>query len=112
MNIAEQLLREYVEEGFFGDVKDAIVGKSPEEWAKTSKQMAALLAMRAQYPNNAELEKRIGDLQFRLNQGEGEVMDYNPKSGQSFPKVPQAPKTQESAELNHIKSLVTKLSGK
>jgi len=73
--------------------------------------MAALLAMRAQYPNNAELEKRISDLQFRLNQGEGEVMDYDPKTGQSFPKKPLPPKVQESAELNHIKSLVTKLSG-
>jgi hypothetical protein len=112
MNIAEQLLREYVEEGFFGDVKDAIVGKSVEELAKTSKQMAALLAMRAQYPNNAELEKRISDLEFRLNKGDGEVMDYDPKTGQTFPKKPLPPKTQESAELNHIKSLVTKLSGK
>jgi hypothetical protein len=112
MNIAEQLLKKYVEEGFFGDVKDAIVGKSPEEWAKTSKQMAALLAMRAQYPNNAELEKRISDLQFRLNDGSGEVMDYDPKTGQSFPKKPLPPKVQESTELNHIKSLVTKLSGK
>lgn len=112
MNIAEQLLREYVEEGFFGDVKDAVMGKSPEEWAKTSKQMAALLAMRTQYPNNAELEKRISDLQFRLNQGDGEVMDYDPKTGQTFPKKPMPPKMPESTELNHLKSLVTKLSGK
>lgn len=112
MNIAEQLLKEYVEEGFFGDVKDAVMGKSPEEWAKTSKQMAALLAMRAKFPNNAELEKRIADLKFRLDDGGGEVMDYDPKTGQQFPKVPQPPKLQESTELNHIKSLVTKLSGK
>jgi hypothetical protein len=54
--------------------------------------MAALIKMRAQYPNNRELERRISDLEFRLNQGSGEVMDYDPKTGRQFPKVPQPPK--------------------
>jgi hypothetical protein len=54
--------------------------------------MAALIKMRAQYPNNRELERRISDLEFRLNQGSGEVMSYDPKTGQQSPKVPQPPR--------------------
>jgi hypothetical protein len=99
-NVAKKIkgatVHKSMEEGVFGDIKDAIVGKSAEDWAKTSTQMAALIKMRAQYPNNKELEQRISDLAFRLNQGSGEVMDYDPKTGQQFPKVPQAPKVQES----------------
>jgi hypothetical protein len=99
-NVAKKIkgatVHKSMEEGVFGDIKDAIVGKSAEDWAKTSTQMAALIKMRAQYPNNKELEQRIGDLEFRLNQGSGEVMDYDSKTGQQFPKVPQAPKVQES----------------
>jgi hypothetical protein len=79
-------------EGILGDIKDAVMGKSAEEWAKTSTQMAALIKMRAQYPNNKELEQRINDLEFRLNQGSGEVMDYDPKTGRQFPKTPLPPK--------------------
>lgn len=95
-NVAKKIkgatVHKSVEEGVFGDIKDAIVGKSAEDWAKTSTQMAALIKMRAQYPNNAELEKRISDLAFRLNQGSGEVMAYDPKTGQQSPKIPQPPK--------------------
>ena len=78
------------------DIKDAVIGKSAEEWAKTSPQMAALIKMRAQYPNNSELERRISDLEFRLNGGGGEVQAYDPKTGQQFSKVPVPPKVQES----------------
>lgn len=84
--------KENPKEGILGDIKDVIVGKSAEEWAKTSTQMAALIKMRAQYPNNKELEQRISDLAFRLNQGSGEVMDYDPKTGRQFPKAPLPPK--------------------
>jgi len=91
--VKEGDINQPAQEGILGSIKDAVMGKSPEEWAKTSTQMAALLAMRAQYPNNSELEQRIGDLKFRLDQGNGEVMDYDQKTGQTFPKVPVAPKT-------------------
>jgi len=84
--------KENPNEGILGDIKDAVVGKSAEDWAKTSTQMAALIKMRAQYPNNKELEQRISDLAFRLNQGSGEVMDYDPKTGRQFPKSPLPPK--------------------
>ena len=79
-----------------GEIKDTLVGKSAEDLAKTSPQMAALIKMRAQYPNNTELERRISDLAFRLNQGGGEVQSYDPKTGQQFSKVPLPPKVQES----------------
>jgi hypothetical protein len=84
--------KENTKEGILGDIKDAVMGKSAEEWAKTSTQMAALIKMRAQYPNNRELERRISDLEFRLNQGSGEVMSYDPKTGPQSPKVPQPPR--------------------
>jgi hypothetical protein len=84
--------KENTKEGILGDIKDAVMGKSAEEWAKTSTQMAALIKMRAQYPNNRELERRISDLEFRLNQGSGEVMSYDPKTGQQSPKTPQPPR--------------------
>ena len=74
------------------NVKDALVGKSAEDLAKTSPQMAALIQMRTQYPNNAELERRISDLAFRLNQGYGEVQAYDPKTGKQFSKVPLPPR--------------------
>lgn len=102
-------ISELTTEGIFGDIKDAVMGKSPEEWAKSSKQMAALLTMQKQYPNNAELKQRIGDLKARLDDGGGEVMDYDQKTGQQFPKVPQPPKIQESTELDQLKELTGKI---
>jgi hypothetical protein len=92
VNIEKEMEEEF-------DIKGMLGLNTPEEWAKTSKQMAALLAMRTQYPNNAELEKRISDLQFRLNQGNGEVMDYDSKTGQTFPKKPMPPKQFNTNEL-------------
>jgi hypothetical protein len=60
-----------VEEDFFG-----LGNKTPEEWAKTSKQMATLLQFRAKAvgtPYADQVEKRIQLLKDRLDMDKGEV---------------------------------------
>lgn len=62
---------EMEEEGFLG-----LGGKSPEEWAKTSKQMATLLQFQQKYqgtPYADQITKRIALLKDRLDLDAGEV---------------------------------------
>lgn len=79
--------KQNTKEGMLGDIKDAVVGKSAEQWAQVSPQMAALLKMKAQYPNSSELSQRIDNHKMRLELGKGEVMGTDGK-----PIIPQPPK--------------------
>lgn len=68
-----------VDEAFFG-----LGNRSPEEWAKTSQQMATLLQFREKYkgtPYAKQIEDRINLLKDRLDLDAGEVSgaDGNPK---------------------------------
>jgi len=74
---------EMEEEGFLG-----LGNKTPEEWAKTSKQMATLLQFQAKYqgtPYADQVAKRIALLKDRLDLESGEVAG---QGGAPKPVVP------------------------
>lgn len=93
-----------IEEGVFG-----FGNKTPEEWAKTSQQMAQLLQFRDKYkgtPYQDQIEQRIKALADRLDLDKGEPTDA---TGQPKAVVPpekfNANQLRENGQLADIRKL-------
>lgn len=94
------------------DIEEAIFGfgnKTPEEWAKTSPQMAQLLQFREKYkgtPYQQQIEQRIKALADRLDLDKGEPSDA---SGQPKAVVPpeqfNTKQLRENGQLADIRKL-------
>jgi len=92
---------EQAEEGFLG-----FGNKSPEEWAKTSPQMAKLLQFRAKAkgtPYEAQVEQRIKLLKDRLDMDQGEVAGPG-----GMPKDPVEPEKFDMKQLREADDALLK----